>query len=234
MPKSENPTSLRRQESSRANGAKSRGPVTPEGKARSSRNAYKHGCLAKITTITIEEEDNLLDLQAQYESSFAPRNQPEYDVVTQIAWATFRLQHACAEEASLIGLQMDLDKEEVDEAWDDLADDSRRALAIVACLKESNALSLVQRYIRSLSTQIERSIKLLLLMQKQPLPAPPEADVRNEPIPIDQHRPELPNEPKSSTVNPDEPDHEPDQVNEQKEPSPINEHRRKPVQDPPA
>jgi hypothetical protein len=178
MPNSDKPASPRRQESSRANGAKSRGPVTPEGKARSSRNA----CLANSITITEEDEAAFEELRDQYEIDFAPRNQAQSDIVTQIAWSTLRLQLAWAEEASLIQLQMHW----ACKGWTGLTPHDRRALAVKSSVEGSNALSVVQRYIRSLSTQVERSIKLLLLMQKQPPPAAPNPEVPAAPEPESQ------------------------------------------------
>ena len=50
-------SSLRRAESSKANGALSKGPVTPEGKRNSSQNAIIHGLLADCIVLPGESEE---------------------------------------------------------------------------------------------------------------------------------------------------------------------------------
>ncbi|MGH6895570.1 MAG: hypothetical protein ACREJ5_03355, partial [Geminicoccaceae bacterium] len=50
------PTSSARAEASRKNGAKSRGPKSPEGKARSAQNALKHGLRAERFLVLPEED----------------------------------------------------------------------------------------------------------------------------------------------------------------------------------
>ena len=52
MPAARSPAQI---EASRRNGARSKGPVTAEGKARASRNALKHG-LSAMEPLVLEDE----------------------------------------------------------------------------------------------------------------------------------------------------------------------------------
>jgi hypothetical protein len=65
-PRAAVPASSVRAEASRRNGARSRGPKTPEGKARSAQNAFKHGMRAqKYVVLPEEDADEFADLEAE-------------------------------------------------------------------------------------------------------------------------------------------------------------------------
>ena len=72
-------------EAARRNGARSRGPVTAEGKARSSRNALKHG-LAALEHFVLEDEapSELEELAARLMAEIDPESEIEARLVS--AW----------------------------------------------------------------------------------------------------------------------------------------------------
>jgi hypothetical protein len=94
-------------DSARRNGAKSNGPITPEGKAKSSLNALKHG-LAADPEIILEHEnnDNYDRLLEGYVHAYKPASGDEYDLVCQIVSASWRLRRIGRMEANLIEDQM--------------------------------------------------------------------------------------------------------------------------------
>ena len=83
------------QQASRANGAKSRGPITPEGKARSSKNSIIHGLLAKTILIEGESANLFNTLQTEFTEEFAPATPFEstlVDMMVSARWRSLRIQ----------------------------------------------------------------------------------------------------------------------------------------------
>ena len=91
----------RQQQASRDNGAKSRGPKTPEGKARSSRNSVIHGLLASAIVLEEENRATFEQMQAEITAEFAPATPFESTLVCVMLaarWRSFRiLGMECAE-----------------------------------------------------------------------------------------------------------------------------------------
>jgi hypothetical protein len=91
-----------RAEASRRNGAKSRGPATPEGKARSAQNALKHGLRAqKYVVLPEEDADEFAELEAAMMEELAPVGALQTVLARRIAVAAWRLARADRIEAEL-------------------------------------------------------------------------------------------------------------------------------------
>jgi len=74
----------------RANGKNSHGPVTPEGKLRSSRNSTRHGLLARAIVLEGESRDRFNDLLRQLNEALKPRTQIEQLLVGKMAASHWR------------------------------------------------------------------------------------------------------------------------------------------------
>jgi hypothetical protein len=96
-----------RSNASRANGAKSKGPSTPEGKARSSQNARKHGLTARFDILpdeSLEDFDSLLEAHlAQYQ----PSGDVEKELVHTLAITRWRLRRVPTLESDVFDLDQD-------------------------------------------------------------------------------------------------------------------------------
>ena len=84
-----------RKAASRANGAKSRGPITSAGKARSSMNALRHGATMKALLLTDECKEAAKEVIEEYVTDLNPQGAVERDIVEMIAlhhWQDTRVQ----------------------------------------------------------------------------------------------------------------------------------------------
>jgi hypothetical protein len=101
-PRAAVPVSNARAEASRRNGAKSRGPKTPEGKARSVQNALKHGLRAeKHVVLPDEDAAEFAALEAALLEELAPVGALQTVLARRVAVAAWRLARADRIEAEL-------------------------------------------------------------------------------------------------------------------------------------
>src|SRR4051812_15574236 len=83
-------SSLRKIQSSRANGARSRGPSTPAGKQVSAMNGLRHGMLAQTVVLTGESKSRFIALLQALVEEYQPPTESETGLVEAMAVARWR------------------------------------------------------------------------------------------------------------------------------------------------
>jgi hypothetical protein len=80
---------------SRSNGARSHGPVTPEGRLRASRNALKHGLTSATPSLLPDEDPQAFAaLHADLRNGLRPEGDLEANAVLQAAWRLWLVRRA--------------------------------------------------------------------------------------------------------------------------------------------
>ena len=95
-------TSPKQLEANRTNARHSSGPRSADGKARSSKNALKHGLVSREIVIWDEDSDQFEILRAGLEADFQPNSTIERELVDRLAGLLWRLRRLPALEAALI------------------------------------------------------------------------------------------------------------------------------------
>jgi hypothetical protein len=151
-------SSQRRIDSSRANGALSRGPVTPEGKQRSSRNATRHGLLAGSSVLQGESQDAFAELLDQYVQSFNPEIPVQMDQIEEMTSAYWRMRRLWAIETKMMDDQINLQTSD---------DPMARITDSFSILCDNNKINVLNRYESRLHRIYQRCLRNLLILQNK-------------------------------------------------------------------
>src|ERR1700680_2753121 len=92
----------------RANGAKSRGPTTPEGKEKSSRNSLKHGLTAASGNILLDSEDpdEFEEIYNKLLGIHEPARPAEKDLVEEMGVVRWRIRRIRTIEPGLLNAEI--------------------------------------------------------------------------------------------------------------------------------
>jgi hypothetical protein len=145
-------------EASRRNGARSRGPVTAAGKARSARNAVKHGLRARNLVLAGENAREFTRLASALRAELAPAGALQAELADRVAAAAWRARRADRLEAALLDRQRDESATLCGE----------RQAAALGLIRDGNGpctLEMLVRYRGSVLTELFRGLGALRVLQ---------------------------------------------------------------------
>jgi len=152
-------------QAARENGAKSRGPKTPEGKSYSAQNATKHGFLAKTLLLPNEDQSEFEAIAAAYITKFQPEGPVETHLVEELIACYWRQRRAWGMETSLLDDEMTRLNPQIAQEFQQIDECSRAAQAWKSLADTSHSLQLLTRYEASLHRRYLRAIKTLTELQ---------------------------------------------------------------------
>jgi hypothetical protein len=175
--------SKQRSDAARANGAKSKGPVTPQGKDTASRNAIQHGLNSKVVVLPQENRRAFERLRDAYMDRFEPADPVEAGLIETMAAARWRLNRLIAIESKLYEKELVLQHRDISKQFTEIDDEAKLACVFDHCANQGKSLAMLVRYEGQLNRTYDRAFKQLHALQKPQPPAPPQ-ELQNEPKPL--------------------------------------------------
>jgi hypothetical protein len=156
---------------SRANGGRSRGPVTAAGKLASARNAVKHGLLSEHVLLRGEKLDTFLNLTADLYDEFQPSTAFERSLVDSMATARWRQRRIWNIEREAMDARLAAEHDKNRAAQ--LRPAVLTALAFGGLANDTRTLDLVNRYETRFDRQYLRAHRRLVEVQDRRLKSSP-------------------------------------------------------------
>ena len=138
------PRSEKQQEAARRNGALSRGPVTPIGKAISSRNALTTTASVGLV-LDNEDPSQYLHLLAAFTAALNPQNPIESAFVQEMAFNKWRQHRAWTTETATLNAEMSRNRDSINNEFVHFHESVRTAHALESSLARTNAIPILNR-----------------------------------------------------------------------------------------
>src|SRR6266446_3379212 len=160
-------------ETARANGAKSRGPTTDEGKEKSSRNSLKHGLTAGNGNILLDCEDpgQFDEVLNKLFGIHEPATPAETDLVEEMVACRWRTRRMWTIETGLLNAEILNQQSKTDTPDPNI----HLTMAFRSLTDDSRSLALANRYEARLQRLYDRAYKTLRELQqtRKSEPTPP-------------------------------------------------------------
>jgi hypothetical protein len=175
----------RQQNASRINGSKSHGPVSPEGKLASSRNALTHGMLSSTVVLKGESTDRFLGLLTDLFEEFQPQTPFEESLIQNMAVSRWRQMRIWGMEKASMDHEMRRQSEISNSAELNPPEQAatRAAIAFRTLSDDSRSLELINRYEARYDRQYLRAHRRFLEIRDRRTPPVPDAPVTPLPPP---------------------------------------------------
>ena len=147
------------------------GPISAEGRERSSRNAMKHGlCSNRMFVFDNESPGKWEALLRVWTDKLRPADDAELCIVLDIAHAQWKLRRARTYESGLMDAEMEEQAEGLANLYEEVDEGIRQASAFKSLADNSRSLDLLHRYETRARRAFERGLSTL---EKLRATAPP-------------------------------------------------------------
>src|SRR5216684_8601398 len=155
----------RKIDSARANGAKSHGPITEEGRKKSSMNALKHGLTARTVLFSNDNHAEYDALLESYIQSLQPIDPFEMDLVVEMVNTKWQQRRVQKFETELFDQEMDEHKEELDKDYKSYSETFEQTYTFQR-LTYSASLQMLHREASRLKRDHSRALNDLLRLRQ--------------------------------------------------------------------